>query len=70
MTKFSSLSNGITHTLIFERVDLPVSLPSSSITHDIKTASGGQFADTATFTIPILTKGSLLDIGLTLSSDY
>ncbi|CAK70993.1 unnamed protein product (macronuclear) [Paramecium tetraurelia] len=69
MTKFSQLSNGITHNLIFERVDLPVSLPSSSVTHNIKTASGGQFADTATFTIPTLTKGSLLDISLTLSSD-
>lgn len=41
MTKLSSLSNGITHTLIFERVDIPVSLPSSSVTHVIKTASGG-----------------------------
>ncbi|CAD8049450.1 unnamed protein product [Paramecium sonneborni] len=70
MTKLSQLSNGVVHTLIFERVDLPVSLPSSSVTHAIKTAQGGQFADTATFTIPPLTKGSLLDISLSISSDY
>lgn len=64
------LSNGIIHTIIFERVNIPVSLPSAAITHTIKTTTGGAFADTATFTIPTLSKGTLLDISTSISSDY
>lgn len=58
----NNFSNGVLHTLIFERVDVPNSLPSATITHEIKTTLNGQFADTATFTIPSLSKGTLLDM--------
>lgn len=34
-------SSGVTHTLIFERVDLPVSSPAGPVTHYIKTALNG-----------------------------